>query len=137
MRAVTPLFLILTLGGCASATPGFSPDGPPNLPAQLKPFNGGAVDKAGHYAVTADERALSCSKLTGSMQVVMSRLKDSGNVPKPSSATTSMQAIAKPFIGGGTNLDTAEEMKQARARLKAYNELLAEKKCKTLDIGGV
>ena len=94
------------------------------------------IEKSGTYVVSAEERALSCPKLTGSMQIIMSRLKDSPNRPKVTSTTTTMQAAAKPFFGGGSNLDVDEENRQSRARLKAYNDLLAEKKCKTLDIAG-
>jgi hypothetical protein len=137
MRAFA-LLLIVPLAGCASATPGYTPEGPTrNVPPQLRPFNGGTVDKGGTYVVTAEERALSCQKLTGSMQVIMSRLKDSANRPRPSTSTTTMQTLSKPFSGGGANLDVDVEIQQSRARLKAYNELLAEKKCKTLDISGV
>ena len=137
MRTIVPLLLILSLTGCAAAKPGFSPDTGANIPTQFKPFNGGAVDAGGRYVVSTEERALSCSKLTGSMQIMISRLKDSANRPKPSGTAIAMQATAKPFIGAGANLDVGDEIKQARARLKAYNELLAGKKCKTVDIANV
>jgi hypothetical protein len=137
MRPTGPLLLMLALTGCAAAKPGFSPDAGANVPAQFKPFNGGTLQAGGQYTVSQEERALSCSKLTGSMQVIMSRLKDSASRPKPSGTAIVMQSTAKPFIGGGSNLDVNDEIKQARARLKAYNELLAEKKCKTLDIANV
>lgn len=137
MRTAAPLlWLTLSLAGCAAAAPGYSPDGPAKVPAQLTPFHGGTIEKSGTYIVSAEERALSCPKLTGSMQIIMSRLKDSPNRPKVTSTTTTMQAAAKPFFGGGSNLDVDEENRQSRARLKAYNDLLAEKKCKTLDIAG-
>jgi hypothetical protein len=71
------------------------------------------------------------------MQVVISRLKDSANRPRAGVLTQGMQAAAKPFSGQGANLDVDDEIKQARARLKAYNELLTEKQCKTVDISGV
>jgi len=67
----------------------------------------------------------------------MSRLKDSDNRPRPSAITEAMQGAMQPMVGKGANLDVDDEVKQARARLKAYNDLLAEKKCKTLDISGV
>ncbi len=136
MRAFA-LLLIVPLAGCAAAAPGFQPDAPSNLPPQYRPFNGGAVDKSGRYVVSNEERALSCPKLTGSMHVMMSRLKDSANRPRASAATSTMQTAVKPLSGGGANLDVDVEIQQARARLKAYNDLLAEKKCKTLDISGV
>ena len=136
MPKVTLLLLTIVLTGCGAVVPGYSPDGPAKVPAALKPFNGGAMDASGRYVVSAEERALTCPKLTGSMQVVMSRLKDSANRPRPSATTTTMQALSQPFQGQGANLDVDDEIKQARARLKAYNELLAEKQCKTVDISG-
>ena len=137
MRTTAPLLLMLSLAGCAAAVPGYSPESASKVPAQFQPFHGGAMDKNGRYVVSAEERELPCSKLTGSMHVMMSRLKDSANRPRPGATTQAMQAVAKPFVGQGANLDVDVETKQARARLKAYNELLAEKKCKTLDISGV
>ncbi len=134
MRSPAPLLLILALTGCAAAQPGYTPESGSKVPAQFKPFNGGTMQAGGQYTVSQEERALSCSKLTGSMHVIMSRLKDSANRPKPSETAVAMQSTAKPFIGSGSNLDVGDEIRQARARLKAYNELLAEKKCKTLDI---
>jgi hypothetical protein len=135
MRLAT-FVIALSLTGCAAAQIGFTPSSGHTTPDALKPFNGGSVDAKGVYVASDDERALSCGKLTGSMHVVMSRLKDSGNRPRAGALTTGIQAVAKPFAGQGANLDIDEENKQARARLKAYNELLAEKKCKTVDISG-
>ena len=137
MRPVHVLILIVPLAGCAAAVPGYSPDGPNNVPVALRPFKGGAVDGGGHYIASAEERALTCPKLTGSMQVIMSRLKDTDNRPRAAPIASTMQAVAKPLIGQGANLDIDDEVKTARARLKAYNDLLVEKKCKALDIAGV
>ena len=136
MRATFISLMCGLLTGCAAAAPGFSPDGPAKGPAAARPFNGGEVDKTGRYVVTADERALSCGKLTGSMQIMMSRLKDSANRPRPGGVTTALQSLSKPLTGPGANLNVDDEMAQVRARLKGYNDLLAEKKCKTLDISG-
>jgi hypothetical protein len=132
-----PFIAALCLTGCAAAQIGFTPSSGRNTPDALKPFNGGSVDAKGRYVVSEDERALSCGKLTGSMHVVMSRLKDSGNRPRAGALTTGLQAATKPFAGQGANLDVDDEVKQARARLKAYNELLVEKQCKPLDISGI
>jgi hypothetical protein len=135
---LAPFVVALSLTGCAAAQIGYTPSsGHNNTPDALKPFNGGKMDEKGRYVVSDDERALSCGKLTGSMHVVISRLKDSGNRPRPGALTTGFQAVAKPFAGQGANLDVDDEVKQARARLKAYNELLVEKQCKTVDVTGI
>lgn len=137
MRRLTFYLLILPLAGCAAAAPGFSPDGPAKIPAALQAFKGGAMDNKGHYVVSAEERALGCPKLTGSMEIIMSRLKDGPNRARASTTSTTLQAAAKPVFGPASSLDVGEEEKFARGRLKAYNDLLAEKKCKTLDISKV
>ena len=134
MRKVIFLFTTIALAGCGAAVPGYSPDSPAKVPDALKPFNGGKMDPTGRYVVSTEERALTCGKLTGSMQVIMTRLKDSASRPRPSAATTTLQTLSTPLYGKGADLDVDDEIKQARGRLKAYNELLAEKKCKTLDI---
>lgn len=130
------LALLLALSGCAAVQIGYTPESGQKTAPALQPFNGGAVSATGRYVVSEDERALSCGKLTGSMQVILSRLKDSPNRPRPSSLSTGMQAAAKPFVGKGANLNVDDEVKQARARLIAYNDLLTEKKCTTVDISG-
>jgi hypothetical protein len=135
-RAIVCL-LVAPLIGCGAVMPGYSPDGPPNLAPALQPFHGGHLDDKGVYAVSDAERGLSCSKLTGSMQITISRIKDSGDRPRPGALTMGMQVVETPFTGQGANLDVDEELKFARARLKAYNGLLAEKKCQTLDIAGI
>ena len=135
--AILPL-LIFALTGCAAAVIGYTPDsGSRPKPSALQPFNGGSMSQSGRYVVSDEERELSCGKLTGSMHVIKSRLKDSANRPRPGMVAETMQAATKPFLGKGANLDVDDEIKQARARLVAYNELLAEKTCKTLDISGV
>lgn len=134
---LAPVLIAVLLTGCAAAQIGYTPSSGRNTPDALKPFNGGQLDDKGRYVVSEDERALSCGKLTGSMQVVMSRLKDTANRPRAGALTTAMQAATKPFTGPGASLDLDDEVKQARARLTAYNELLAEKQCKTVDISGV
>ena len=136
MRRVLPYLLIMPLAGCAAALPGYSPDGPAKLPTMLAPFNGGKVDRTGHYQVSAEERALSCAKLTGSMEIIMERLQDAPNIPRASAVANGMQTAAEPFVGQGARLDVDEEVAFARARLRAYNDLLGEKKCKMLDISG-
>lgn len=137
MRHAAALLIIPLLAGCASAVPGYTPESGAKIPVALQPFKGGAVDDGGHYVVSTAERALTCPKITGSMQIIMSRLKDSGSRPQPSAISATMQSAAKPIVGPGADLNVAHEIRQARARLKAYNELLVEKKCKTLDIAGV
>ena len=141
MHAAAFTLSLCLLAGCAAVAPGYSPDEPAKLAPALQPFNGGSMSSSGRYIVSTEERALTCGKLTGSMQVIMSRLKDSANRPRAGAVASAMQTATQPFVSKGAtkgaDLDVDNEIVQARARLKAYNELLAEKKCKTLDIAGV
>jgi hypothetical protein len=131
---VTPLLLAVALTGCAAAAPGYSPDvaSPPKL--ALPMTQSGSVAN-GKYEPSADERKLDCRKLTGSMHVMLSRLKDAPNRPRPSALATTLQTATAPVNKGSTiGSDFEGELVRERARLSAYNALLAEKKCKTMDV---
>jgi hypothetical protein len=122
------------LWGCAAATPGYSPDtaSPPKL--ALPTTQSGTVTN-GRYEPSADERKLDCRKLTGSMQVMLSRLKDAPNRPRPSAIATTLQTATQPALkGSAIGSDFEGELARERARLDAYNALLGEKKCKTMDV---
>ena len=136
MPRLLPL-IALAFGGCAAALPGYSPprgQGSDGRPEALKPFQSGSLDNKGGYVVSDAERKLTCGKITGSMHVIMSRLKDAPNRPQESMATKAAQTISGPAAASTPPPDIATEVAREKARLKAYNELLAEKKCPTLDI---
>jgi hypothetical protein len=129
------MFVALALTGCAAAAPGYSPDPPSAAGNKILPtMQSGSVDK-GAYQPSDDEKKLDCRKLTGSMHVMLSRLKDAPNRPRPSGISTAIQGAAAPVFKGSTiGSDFEGELARERLRLDAYNKLLAEKKCKTMDV---
>jgi hypothetical protein len=136
-----PLLLAASLSACAAAMPGYVPppsDGAKKSPiasALLKPAVTGDVGGDGRYVPSDDERKLDCRKLTGSMQVMMDRLRRSGDRREPSVIAKTLQtAGATTFKRSTAGSDISSEVTRERSRLVAYNELLAEKKCKTVDI---
>lgn len=135
-RLATIAVLALALQACAAAVPGYAPpDQKPSLLSRVKPFESGGMAAGGIYAPSEAEQKLDCRHLTGSMKIMIARQKAVANRPLPSAAATTLQSAAAATIGGSTaGLDVAAEAARERARLEAYNRLLAEKKCKTLDI---
>ena len=143
IRPLNPLLVLLPLllGGCAAAMPGYTP---PPLEGEkvkaspltaLKPMESGTLSSGGRYSPSAEEKALDCRKLTGSMQVILERFRDAPNRREPSAVASVMQKTTAPLFKQSTQgADIGAELAWEKARLVAYNELLAEKKCKTLDI---
>lgn len=149
-RVARPLLAVgaaaALLAGCAAAAPGYVPppaEKPgktatngqgPALAARTKAFDSGEVASSGTYVPSAAETALDCRKLNGSMQIIVARLKDHHNRPKPSAAAAMAQGAVAAVKGRRNVMDLDAELQRERARLVAYNTLLAEKKCPTMDI---
>jgi hypothetical protein len=141
MLRFLPVLSALALGACAAAAPGYIPpplEGKKQSPiasALAKPMVSGDVGSDGRYVPSEDEKKLDCRKLTGSIQVMIDRLRVSGQRHEPSLASKAMQSATAGLSKGsmaGNNIggETARE----RARLTAYNALLASKNCKTVNI---
>ncbi|HRK19375.1 MAG TPA: hypothetical protein PK970_10505 [Hyphomicrobiaceae bacterium] len=129
----------LAVGGCAAAVPGYSPPSGKSakaspLAAMTKSFESGTVTQRGDYQPSDAEKKLECGKLVGSMQIIMRRLDDAGNRPTQSQSSRTAQALMSPVAASKGPLPLTEEIAREKARLKAYNGLLIEKKCKPLDI---
>ena len=81
------------------------------------------------------EKLMDCKRTTGSMMVTMSRLKDRNNEVKTSDLAVIANKAPTPYIRHSTKgLDRDAEYTRDRARLEAYNEHLAAKGCRTVDI---
>lgn len=129
----------LAVGGCAAAVPGYSPPSGKSakaspLEAMTKPFESGTVSQRGDYQLSDAEKNLECGKLVGSMQIIMRRLDDTANRPTQSQSSRTIQTIVAPVSAGKGPMPIQQEVAREKARLKAYNGLLLEKKCKPLDI---
>lgn len=127
------LLLALPLAGCAAAQPGYDPK--LGKVAEVKVVDRGEVGPDGTYRMSAGEKALDCKKLTGSMQITISRLKDRAERPGPSSTSSGIRSTLGPLFGGSNyDLDPEKELAREKAKLHAYNRALAQKGCKTLDV---
>lgn len=134
-----PIMVALTTaliaGACAAALPGYVPEGSTNKTFdRIKPFDGGTLDAAGKYVPSAQERELDCRKLRGSMQIMISRLKDGGRTLEPSAPSAAAQSAMAAVRGKAIMADASTMNRQERARLEAYNGLLVAKGCPALDL---
>jgi hypothetical protein len=125
----------LGLAACSAAAPGYIPEGGRKGGSErLKAFEAGEISAAGSYEPSKAERDLDCRRLTGSMQVIITRLKDATNRPPPSALTRNLEDATTAVTKRPRLMDMDAEHRREAARLVAYNNLLAEKKCPTLDL---
>lgn len=125
----------LLIAGCAlqnedvSQIPAASPA--PNVRqdvAAIRPAASG-------YLLTAEETKLDCPKLTGRMRIKIANMRDAVQRPDASAASRTIQSALTPVMGGTRRgMDPTADLQFDRAKLEAYNQRLAEKKCKTLDV---
>ena len=66
---------LLVLTACAAAMPGYSPPPFKEKSKMATPLESGDVRSDGNYEMSATEKAMDCKRLTGSMQIVMARLR--------------------------------------------------------------
>jgi len=137
LRRFSPLVALLLLASCA-AVPGYSPppfEGSPERSKFAKALESGDVGPEGRYEMSAAEKAMDCKRLTGSIQITLSRLKDPFMRQEPSAASSAAQALTSPLYGSsGKGTDRRAAYARERAKLDAYNAELAAKGCKTVDI---
>jgi hypothetical protein len=133
-RLIVPAAL-LALSACAAAVPGYTPPPFKEKNKMAAPLESGEVRNGGNYEMSAAEKAMDCKRLTGSMQIVMSRLRDSYVRMEPSAVSAGAQKVATPVFGGSALSGDREAVyARERAKLEAYNAELGAKNCKTLDI---
>ena len=136
MARLSLLAVLLMLAACAAAIPGYSP--PPlteNTNKFAKPLESGEVGPDGRYHMSESEKAMDCKRLTGSMQITLARLKNTYGRQQPSAlSSTVAQSIAPVFGGSSLGSDRDAVYARERAKLEAYNDELAARNCKTLDI---
>ncbi len=128
------LAALLLLAACA-AVPGYSPPPFKEPSKHAKPLESGEVQSDGQYEMSADEKAMDCKRLAGSMQIAISRMKDTYGRIEPSTGAWAMQSMATPIFGGsGIGANRRAVYARERAKLDAYNRELASRSCKTLDV---
>jgi hypothetical protein len=127
--------VVLLVGACAAALPGYTP--PPFKEKKSAKLVGpsGEMSSDGSYELSDNEKERDCKRTLGSMQITIARLKDPAFRVEPSSVASAMQSGSATLSGGSSRGgDRQAEYARERARLDAYNRLLASKNCKTLDI---
>ena len=82
-----------------------------------------------------EEKALDCKKLTGRMQV---RILQARDYEVRNQTTAASQAVQKAAVMAGSSatqgLDPSADHAKDRAQIEAYNQRLAELKCKTFNL---
>ncbi len=134
VRYFLPAAAVL-LGACAAALPGYSPPPLKELKTSklISQSSGEMTD--GSYELSQTEKERDCKRTLGSMQITITRLKDPGFRNEPSAVSSTIQSGSAALTGAsGRGADRQAEYARERARLDAYNRLLASKNCKTVDI---
>ena len=134
VRYFLPAAAVL-LGACAAALPGYSP--PPLKESKtsklISQSSGEMTD--GRYELSQTEKERDCKRTLGSMHITIARLRDPGFRNEPSAVSSTIQSGSAALTGAsGRGADRQAEYARERARLDAYNRLLASKNCKTVDI---
>jgi hypothetical protein len=126
--------LVLALTACAAAVPGYQP---PSFREKKKTtvLESGRLDADAHYQMSSTEKAMDCKRITGSMHITISRIKDSNFRSEPSALASGAQKTIGPIFGGSTvGANRQAEYGRERAKLEAYNRELEARNCKTVDI---
>jgi hypothetical protein len=137
LARLSVLAALLLLASCA-AVPGYSP---PPLEGKKPPssfgkaLESGDVDADGRYEMSATERQMDCKRLTGSIQIGITRLKDAIGREEPSAVSSTAQKMKTSVFGGSASSgDRQGVYARERAKLDAYNRELGAKGCPMIDI---
>lgn len=116
--------VVLSAGGCSGSVQTDNASLATSQPA------GGAV-----YVLNEEEKALSCKKLIGRMQVRILQIRDFEAQNRPSAVSHTLQSAAVLAGSKATHgLDTSADHGRDRAQLAAYNQRLGELNCKTFNL---
>ncbi|MFA5952704.1 MAG: hypothetical protein WC807_20785 [Hyphomicrobium sp.] len=117
----------LMMGGCA--------EGPAAEQLTVAGPSEPAPPPPAAYALTDEEKALDCKRLTGRMQVRILQIRDFSVRPQSSAAAYTVQGAARSVLGGGhAGADPNGQYARDRAQLEAYNAELAAKHCRTFNL---
>jgi hypothetical protein len=122
--------LIIMVAALLGACAGSQVESPPSL------INNPAYEPTPPgYQLSPKERGYSCNKITGLMQVRILQIRGYGPEDKGSLAARGVQSVTTPIFGGTTvGIDPDGQYARDVAMLQAYNNLLAQKQCKTFDL---
>jgi hypothetical protein len=122
---------MLVMISCGFAACSASPEMPTS--ASVAPPAQAVTTAAPAYQLSEKELKMNCKQLTGTMKVRMMQM--SAATADGTAVARGMQAGAVKIWGGPSHgTDPAGEKARDQALLEAYNQQLAAKKCKTLDL---
>ena len=127
------LSCLFALAGCAGPGSGAG-QGTTSRSASsplVRPLNTGHFTSAGRYIPSADEKSQDCRRIRGKMGVRIVQLQRTGIVRDSSVLSRKFSGY---FGSAKQGLDAAQARKRDRAILRAYNKLLADKGCRTVDL---
>jgi hypothetical protein len=138
MVRLDALGLVLLMAALACGCAGAPTDPPPALvadaPIEKPPLANDAATFSA-YQLSDEEKKYDCKRLTGKMQVRILQMRGYDTRAKASTMARTTQAVATPIFGGTKEgLDRDGQYRKDRAMLEAYNQQLADKKCKTFNI---
>jgi hypothetical protein len=134
LSRLTLLAPALLLGACAAAMPGYSPP-PFKEKSRIGQPQESGVMRGGRYEMSEAEKALGCKRLTGSIQITIARLKDGHGRDQQSGVSSTMQTWLPSLFGGSAaGADREADDARERAKIEAYNQHLASRNCRTVDI---
>jgi hypothetical protein len=126
---------LMLLAACAAAIPGYTP--PPfkeKKSSHAKAMQSGEMTD-GQYQMAEQEKQMDCKRTSGSMMITIERLKYRSTEVATSNLAVSANKAPTPYTRHSSKgLDRDAEYARDRARLEAYNEHLAAKGCRTIDI---
>jgi hypothetical protein len=154
-RSAAAFAALLALSGCSTLAPlaPLAPGGRLETAAEngkpakvqdpsTKPFNfttsSGDKTPGGEgagYALSEDEQAMDCKKLTGRMQIRIMDVRGYDTRERTTMAARGLHTAGK-MVFGGTNagLNTDTHFAKDKAMLDAYNARLVAKDCRSFDI---
>ena len=100
-----------------------------------KPIQTGTMQPDGTYKLSDAELEMSCKKLTGRAYVRILQIRDHSLSQTSTPVARGMQQVVSPVFGGSTyGIDPDTQYRRDRAMVEAYNQRLAEKRCKVFDL---
>src|SRR5882724_11723813 len=137
LSRLSVLAALLFLASCA-AVPGYMPppldDKKPKSPFG-QALESGDVGAGGRYEMSGAEKGMDCKRLTGSIQIGITRLRDAIGREEPSAVSSTAQKMTTSVFGGSAkSADRQGVYARERAKLDAYNSELAARGCPMIDI---
>jgi len=119
------------LHGCAGTAEPAKGSSKKNSFLAVTSLKTGTFTADGRYQLSRQERAQSCKRIKGKMNIRIVQLKRTGILR---SSSTLARKFSSVFGGNNHGLDGKTYRRRERAILVAYNRLLAKKKCPTMDL---